>query len=346
MSVRVKRILGIFLSVVCIVTGTGLCGLVCNHPSEETENTVDSFYREPAGSLDAVLIGSSAAGKDYYPHVVWQTAGITSYCMNIAACSANIYSSVLREVLSTQPQTMILVDMDGFLVDDKYQTQEDPIRIWLDSMPRNRNWFETIRKLTPQSTAERLFPFMRYHRNMTSMQVMLPQTIRLLRRQVLGVRDPMKGATVNPTASNKIVRLPDASDLQPQPLSPQSDRVFRAFLEDCRHNGLDNVLFVDLPKADTNASTSERNCLYGARMQYMRRIVQDYGYSVYSYNVLDNPAQLDMKTDYADSLHLTTKGALKFSAYFAAYLAQQYSFPEKSAALASQWNTDVKDIHL
>lgn len=348
MSVKLKRILGILLSLVCIVVGTGICSFVCNHPSEDTENTVASFYREPAGSLDFVLIGSSASGKDYYPHVVWQTSGVTSYCMNIAACSANIYSSVLREVRTTQPQALFLVDVDGFLVDDKFQTEEDPIRIWLDSMPRNRNWFDTIRTLTPQSTAERLFPFLRYHRNMMSLQVYLPQTIRLLRRQMSGMRDPIKGAVLNPTPTKSTLQTLNYADLQskPQPLSPESERVFRAFLEDCKKQGIDNILFVDLPKANSDEASIERNRLYGGRLQYIRQAVQENGYDVYSYNELDNPAQLDLQTDFADTLHLTTKGAQKFSAYFGEYLAQQYTFPEKSDALAAQWDADTKNVRL
>ena len=58
MSVLLKRILGIFLSLLCIITGTGVCCLICNHPSEEAEDTIVSFYREAYGSLDTVMIGS------------------------------------------------------------------------------------------------------------------------------------------------------------------------------------------------------------------------------------------------------------------------------------------------
>jgi hypothetical protein len=73
----VKRILAWLLALVIIAACVAVCSVICNHPSEETENTVSSFYREPAGSLDAVMIGASASGKDFYPHVLLRTEKIT-----------------------------------------------------------------------------------------------------------------------------------------------------------------------------------------------------------------------------------------------------------------------------
>ena len=340
----VKRVLAWLLAVVLIAASVAVCSVICNHPSEETENTVASFYREPAGSLDAVMIGSSACGKDFYPHVLWREEKITSYCMCVAACSGNIYSSVLTEVLSAQPQAVILVDADGFLVEDKFQTETDPIRIWLDAMPRNENRLQTIRALTPDDLPERLFPFYRYHRYMNSLYAYIPVTVRLLEKKLHNVRDPMKGATLNPSPTIAALQTLDVSALQAQPLSAESERVFQAFLEYCKEKELTNVVFVDLPKAYATDEQYERNLLYGARMQTIRSRAQEYGYAAVSYNALQNPAQLDVRTDYADTLHLTTQGAPKFSAWFAAYLQDAYGFSEKDEALAAQWDAYTQGV--
>lgn len=340
----VKRVLAWLLAVVMIAACVAVCSVICNHPSEETENTVASFYREPAGSLDVVMIGSSAAGKDFYPPVIWQTEGITSYCMCIAACSGNIYASVLTEVLSTQPQAAILVDADGFLVEDKFQTETDPIRIWLDCMPRNENRTQTIRALTPDDMPERIFPFYRYHRYMNSLYAYIPITVRLVQKEIHAVRDPMKGATFNPTPTKAALKTTDISDLAAKPLSTESGRVFQAFLDFCKERDLQNVVFVDLPKAYETDEQYERDLLYGARMQYIRERAQAYGYSWISYNALQNPAQLDVRTDYADTLHLTTQGAQKFSAWFASYLQKAYAFPDKDEALDAQWDADTQGV--
>ena len=340
----VKRILAWLLAVALLVSCVAVCSVICNHPSEETENTVASFYREPAGSLDVVMIGSSASGKDFFPHVLWRTEKITSYCMCIAACSGNIYSSVLTEVLSAQPQAVILVDADGFLVEDKFQTETDPIRIWLDSMPRNENRLQTIRTLTPDALPERFFPFYRYHRYMNSLYAYIPITLRLLEKKIHDVRDPMKGATLNPAPTNAELQTLDISALTAQPLSAESERVFQAFLEYCKEKKLQNVVFVDLPKAYSTDEQQERNLLYGARMQTIRERAQACGYAAVSYNALQNPAGLDVRTDFADTLHLTTQGAQKFSAWFAAYLRATYDFSEKDEALAAQWDADTQNV--
>lgn len=58
-------------------------------------------------------------------------------------------------------------------------------------------------------------------------------------------------------------------------------------------------------------------------------------------DALENPAELDLTTDYKDTLHLNSKGGVKFSKWFAHYLKEKYNLPEVDAALAAQWDADT-----
>lgn len=343
MKTVLKRIIALLLSLITIACSLTLFCAICNHPSEVIENTVSSFYREPEGSLDVVMIGSSAAGTDYFPSVVWEKQKITSYCMFVDGCTADIYVSVLKEVLSKQPQAVILIDVDGLIAVDDFKNEEDPIRMWIDSMPKNKNWRETIKELCPDTRWERYFPFSRYHRNMTSLYAMVPLSYRLIKKEVLNVRDPMKGAYANGADWGEEMKHLDIKGMMPEKLTEAKEKFLNELLEYCRSNNLKNVMFVDLPKMYSNENNLSRNKMYGGRTMYIREAAEKYGYSVFSYNELDNPAGL-VNENYANTLHLNTSGGVRFSEYFADYLKDKIEISEKSAETEKRWNEDTAGI--
>ena len=344
MSDVLKRILSLTLSAVVITGCISVCSFVCNHPSEEIENTVSSFYREPDNSLDVVIIGSSAANKDLQPAVIWQQCGVTSYNFSIGACSANIYKSILKEAVSKQSNAIFVVDIDGFVVDDQFQKEKDPIRLWADSIPRNDNHKEVVNKFFADNKAERYYPFIRYHRNMTSLTAYIPITIRLLKKDILQTKDALGGATVNDKKSADVKQF-SSENFGVSEMTTYSMQIFNDFISFCIDKSLKNVIFVSFPKSYNDDSTLKRNIEYSERTNYIRNAVEKYGYIVLDYNSLGNPAQLNYKTDFADTLHLTTEGAVKFSKYFGQYISENYIFSKKSDETVADWNSRTKEAN-
>lgn len=334
-----KRIICFLISSAVVAGCLCLGSVICNHPSEEVENTVDSFYREPENSLDVVMVGSSAFSKDFKPSVIWNKVNITSYCMAIGACSANIYSSIIKEVVTTQPDAILLVDLDGFVNEDKYQLEKPPIRLWLDAMPKNDNHTELIKKYFPDEISESVFPFIRYHRYMTSLAAYIPITFRLAKKAFLNIKDPLGGSTLNNVEPVENAVMYFNTETESEKMTEFSQQVFEEFLDFCREYSIKNIVFVSLPKAYVEDWQLERNTEDSKRMNYIKDAVKESGYTVYDYNTLNNPANLDIEADYADTLHLTTKGAEKFSEYFADWLNENYSFEEKDETVASDWNS-------
>lgn len=343
MKTVLKRILAFVLSLAVIAASIALFSVICNHPSEILENTVSSFYREPEGSLDVVLIGSSAAGNDFIPPVLWKNEKITSYCMFVDGSTVDIYASMLKEVLSRQPQATILIDIDGLIAVDDFKNEKDPTRMWIDSMPKNKNWYETINTLCPDTKWERYFPFSRYHRNMTSLYALVPISYRLTKKKILKLRDPMKGAYANETAWNKEMKRLNISGFAPEKLTDRKEMFFNELLDLCKSSGLENVIFVDLPKTYSTEDNLSRNKLYAGRSMYIKNRAQSAGYLFFSYNELDNPANL-ADSDFANTLHLNKSGGVKFSEYFGNYLTSRVPVSEKSEELVNQWDSDTADI--
>ena len=341
MPLTAKRIICFFVSLMIILSGVAICSVICNHPSEDIENTVSSFYREPENSLDVVFVGSSGASKDFLPSAVWKKTGITSYCFALGACSANIYYSVIKEVLTKQPDALLVIDLDGFLVDDKFQNEKEPIMLWTDSMPKNRNWREVVNRFLPDEKSERYFEFIKYHKNISTVYAYLPMTYRLLNKQINNIRDPLGGATLNRTAqsfADEVKFFDYKAENESQSLTPDSNAVFEDFLVFCEENNLKNIVFVNLPKITHDEFSYNRAVDYYQRTNYIKSKVEKYGYKIYNYSETGNEANLDIETDFADTLHLTTPGAVKFSEAFADYLERNYSFEKKSPEIIRDWN--------
>lgn len=336
-----KKLLRWLTSFVAIILAALMCNFVCSHPSEDVENTVNSFYREPNNTLDFVVIGSSAANKDIYPAVFWQEQKITGYNYSIGACSGNIYSSVLREVLSTQKDALIIIDIDGFLVDDKFQNELDPIRIWLDSIPKNKNWIRSVKELDPENKTEHFFPFIRYHRNMTSIYEYARITASLTEKKLHNTRDAMKGATLNPNIDQVGGTRFFASDDLREPLTEKSDKVFKEFVEECNDVEDIRILFVNLPKKNAYEASVERNIQYSHRANTIKDYVKANNYDYLDLCSEESGLQLE-DSDFTDTLHLSENGAIKFSSYFAKYLAENYEFSEKDDATAKSWDDDFE----
>lgn len=339
MSVKLKRVLCLFISLIIIFGALSAASIICNHPSEDVENTVDSFYRENENGLDVVMVGSSAASKDFQPSILWNAGNITSYCFAVGACSANIYTSIIDEVLTKQPDAVILIDIDGIVVDDKFQAEEGPIKLWIDSMPKNRNHLNMIKKYFSDEPGELLFPILKYHRYMTSLYAYVQISSRLLKKEILDIKDPLGGSTLNNCKPIKNAVQYYNTETGTEKMTELSQQVFEELLEYCRDRSIKNMLFVNLPKSSVEDWQLERNINYSRRTNYIRKTVAQYGYEVYDYNALGNPAGLDETADFADTLHLTTRGAIKFSEYFAGYLNDKYGFSEKNDETALEWNS-------
>ena len=329
-----KRIIKIISSILVIAIITGCCCFVCNHPSEEVENTVDSFYREEAESLDVVFLGSSACSKDFQPIEIWKQSGISSYNYSVGACSSNIYKSILKEIVSKQKKSVIVVDIDGFMVADKFQREEDPVRLWVDSMPKNDNWRSTINELCASSKLERYFPFSRYHRNMVSPHIYLPLTYRLAKKEILKQKDILKGSTLN-ESKIELVGTVNNSGLIAKKLYPLSAKYLKDFLEYAKENTDNEIIFVDLPKAYYDKkSYSEKKHWLSMALQ-LKKDVEAYGYDFYEFNTTQNKKIVNLK-DFADSLHLTTTGGIKFSRFFADVLINKYHI-KPTATGSKEW---------
>ena len=345
-NVYKKRALRISLTVLFLLAAMIGASILSVHPDVLLEKTLHSFYNEENDSLDYVVLGASATQCGIYPAVIYRERSVTGNCLCVNGGDAKIYLSMLKELLSKQSSPLVIVDLDGFT---EYQPVEEyPSSIfWMDSMKRNRNHFETVLRVDPDHALERFFPLIRYHKNLLEPDEWFWFSYYLCFKHET---DPMKGAwyldydRLPPEEMQELRLLEAVTGGESEPLPQTSEELLIEFLEYCKAQKLKNVLFLDMPKAYTSEESREKILSIEKQSAYCQTIVERYGYSVFNYNLLENPASLS-PSDFADRMHLNADGAIRFSAYFAEYLRTNYDFSPCGPEQADRWNEQTEQAY-
>ena len=338
---RFLRIISCVLIVVLVVSGAGL---FCNHPNLLIEGTINSFYNEENDSLDYLLIGASAALNDASPTVIWQKSKLAGNNFSVNGCHSDIYVSMLKESLSKQKNALLVIDVDPFYYDISQGDTYGATSSWIDLMPKNKNWLETIKKCDSQNTIEHFFPILKYHCYSTKAYTFLSQTKKSLTNKQ---PDSLKGWNIlndfqiEQSQINSL-KLFDSNALSPTALEKELETNLYETLDYCKDNNL-NVVFVDYPKSYFNDEKKQIISKTESKLITCENIIRQYGYDVLNYNKLDNPAALT-KNDFADCYHLNKKGAVKFSTFLADYLAENYTFKSHTAQFTDSWDKTAREV--
>ncbi|MGN0005878.1 MAG: hypothetical protein ACI37Z_07895 [Candidatus Gastranaerophilaceae bacterium] len=339
-----KRFLRILASVMILVLCTTVANVLSVHNTEILSVNTDSFYNEPLDSLDYVVIGSSATLENIFPSVIYEETKITGNNISSYGADSRIYKSMLREIVCTQPNALIIVDIDGFTQD--FGNERVPINIWIDSMNHNENWKETINELDKEYWFEHYFPIIRYHKMLMSPGNVYYAIRAVIEYDINRTTNCFKGS--NSSGNTIRIRKNEIENFvclenfisQPIELDEGQENVLYEFLEICQELKIKNVLFIDCPKGYGNIKKYEQLANRENRTNYCSKIINSYGFEVLCYSELDNPISLK-RDDFLDSYHLTEKGAIKFSKYLANYLSENYIFSDKTRDIMDSWENST-----
>lgn len=335
-----KRFLRIVASIMILVLCTTAANVLSVHNTEILSVNTDSFYNEPFDSLDYVVIGSSATLGDILPNVIWNESKLAGNNISSNGADSRIYKSMLKEVVCTQPNALIIVDIDGFTQD--FVEKRDPTNIWIDSMNHNENWKETIKELDKENWEEHYFPIIRYHETLMSPGMVYYAIKGVIDYDIKKITSCTKGAN---TLGNS-VRVPkneienfvclENFISRPIELDDGQENVLYEFLDICQDLKIKNVLFIDCPKGFGSQDKYEQIVQKENKVKYCSDIIISHGFDVLCYSELYNPLAI-CKDDFSDGYHLNEQGAIKFSKFLANYLLENYKFANKSQKIIDSW---------
>lgn len=295
---------------------------------------IHNFYREEENSLDVVLMGASEVFAGFTPGYAYDQYGYTSYLYAIDANPGTLYKSQLKEVLRHQDPQVLLVEVNGFLYTEQEQlANEARLRLYIENIPFSLNKLQTIWEYGYEDKLSCLFPFIKYHgdwnkeRELDNRYYLYTSNER--------TRSVLKGvvtATITDTAEPKY-RLSDCEESKP--LIPETEACLLDFLEYCKAQGLENVIFVRFPHK--LMEESDRDAV--AYANTVGAIAESYGYSYWNLEEEVEMIGIDPMADYYNAHHLNIRGQVKMTDYLSKRMMEECSLVpmEQSEANRSHW---------
>lgn len=299
------------------------------------------FYAEPKNSLDVVFIGASDVFTGFSPADAYDQFGFTSYMYAVDSNSASMNLACLKEILKYQDPQWIIVEVNGYLYDREYMAQESPIRDFAECAPWSVNKVETILSYPIEDKISCFFPFILYHGEFGDDEARRESF--QYRKELYGKQTLLKGVlTDTETLSLDPVRSIQ-NDFGTQELEQSAIEALMGFLDFCKNEGIDNILFVRFPHrvtVDWEYTSYQRSNMVG-------RIVTEQGYTFLSLEQCISEIGLEYDQDFYDNDHLNIYGQEKLTRYLGALLWERYvTAPMKQTPKnRAQWDLAVEYIH-
>ena len=332
------------VKLLCFALAVAVCvGLLQEYAlchADHNRQRVKGFYEEDKQSLDIVYIGASDVYSDIAPGYTYERDGLTSYIFATQANSIRNYKSQLKNVLSRQTPSLIVIELNGALYgDDGEFNEEASLHNYGDNVPLDFTKAEWIAQSVKDNKAEYLFPIIKYHELWSDLSAdqLYRDTVRDDQKRGYNYLKGMLNWTIvypspKPSLNSKLAASAD----QKLPLKEEDEAALRELLEYCRSENLDNVVFTRFPHIVTEKTFDRFK-----RSNTAGDIVAEYGYDYLNFERDFALTGLQEKHDFYNEDHLNIYGQQLFTAYLIDTLKERYALAPRTLSDAQREEWDV-----
>lgn len=303
------------------------------------------FYNEEPNSLDVVFLGASEVFAGYAPGYAYDQFGFTSYLYVTDANEGSLYKYQLKEVLKHQDPQVIFVEAFGFLrgTNDSIIT-EDRMRLLVEGMPMSRNKLDLIREYPVDEKMSYIIPFLKYHANpgmiMGNVKALLNDPLYRDRKSP----SLLKGISTTSTVYEGPGDPGRPDDPEAHVLSQEAEKYLIDFLEYCKQEELDNIVFVNFPRYLENVERHELTSL----VKQVEGIVDQYGYPLLNLQNAMEEAGIDLNTDFYNSHHMNVYGQIKMTEYLGNLVMNEYKITPivQTPEAKANWEASAKNTQV
>ncbi len=281
----------------------------------DRETTLSSFYSEPSGSVDMIIVGSSHVNNGVIPNVFWQESE-RSAC-NVYSWAQPMWTAYhyIIEAFSEQDVELVVLDMYGMTYGNSYMVPQEIDRVNYQTsfnIDMNLNYLSLIQ--TAEHVGIDLRPYEeflnlpRYHARWKNLDA------RMLTYDPHNAKDFLKGYGI----SYQSVPQQQPSFAVTEPYVPYEYCVeyLDKIVQLCEKKNVD-LIFTMVPYIynETEAGID----------LWIEQYAAEHGIPYISY--IGNSAdaiELDYSTDFQDNAHLNYYGAQKVSTHLAQFVKQRY----------------------
>ena len=313
-----KRTLAILLLVLVLVASIDFMNRFLCIPMTSNQTTVINMHHEPAGSIDVLLLGSSATYSGFASAYAYELYGFTSYPYALAGGTCTMWKPALQDALRTQDPELIVVDaFTGGYDPEEIKHRCNQAYTVMTHTHFSKEKIASARELSASidgtNTLSYIIPFLRYHNRVPSNLRKLSDRIELER---FGT-SPLKG--IQNISSARKLRQPDESGFSDEtlPLDPDTERIIRDFMDYCKSRDI-KVLFVKYPSVLSRKHPEE--LLVNFRANRILEIADEYSFSTLDLQKRFYEIGLDEKKDFYNHGHTNVRGQKKITAFLGDYI--------------------------
>ena len=299
---------------------------------------IEGFYQEQRDSLDVVFIGASDIYTSFMPGRAYEKYGFTSYLLASESITSEGVITAVKEVVRTQHPGIIVIEANAFLYgNSENETNEGHIHKFFDNLPLSINKLQYIQKNVPENQKwEYLFPLIKYHGLWTE----LPDRVNMMASNLsLDIRgyNYLKGyrstahifKSTKPSLNSKLSEETGELDLD-----PKLEKNLFDLLDYSKEQNL-NILFVRAPHYVTEKTYDRVK-----RSNKMASILEERGFSYYSFEKYASDIGIDDSRDFYNEDHMNVYGAIKFTDFLAEGLVsgENLSIDPLTDSQAENWS--------
>ncbi len=280
----------------------------------EVKDLFNGFYAQEENTLDVIMIGSSPVYPFYSAPKLWGELGITCYPLSSHVQRPSAALPLLKEAYKTQKPEVVVFEMRMYTMEDgDMENNMAYARGVTDNMKYSLNRIYAVNRLV-SDVSERYtyyFDIFKYHSNWKT--IVLPEQLACFKYEK---PHPLMGFVIKDEVGPlEEERIPDCMGLAGKTPIPteQEERLYE--LLDYLKEQNQQALFIVSPYRIEPKEQEMYN--------YMRPIIQSYGYDFVNMNEYYAEIGIDFTTDYYDyGGHVNTLGAEKCTAYLGKLLEQ------------------------
>ena len=302
---------------------------------------VTGLYAERKNSLDMVYIGGSAAFVYYSPIDAYQNYGISSYVYAADNMQAELYTTMVKEILKTQKPKLIVIDARAFQYREKdLKPNEISYRVFLRGFKYNLDRYKLINKIVPkylkQGTLTYHLDLGLYHTEES-----IPSFRKTFNIMFDKNKNLDKGFYLVPKAVN--IYKYDRDTKEEMKIASESEKLLNELLDYLEKRNV-KALFVVSPYLQTKTEKMNFN--------YIEKIIKSRNQDFLDANDYIKEMNLNYAYDFIDIDHVNIYGAEKYTEFLTKYLVNNYKLPDRRGEklydedfnnLIPKWNQNVEE---
>lgn len=337
MKKYMKRILGIILMIVAVSAVSLVLQDLIMYRDDVDAFRIKAFYREPADSLDYVMMGSSEIMWGYVAGEAYRTTGLTSSPFAFPVNPVELWKYEMADIERAQHPKLLVIETNGALyTEDRYIHSNFCVETLADNMPLSKNRLKLISDLA-HHPLERLLPILKYHYKWPKIRRLENNRNLMLRKQGYARLRGAQSLLFRAEEPSKNLREADdtTADLHEEP-----NEYLEEFLKEAQKSGIENILFIEYPHVIDNKESYERQ----QRANRAGEMIRDAGFEYISFMDKLDEIGLDPVKDFSDSDHMNARGQKKFSIYISEFLKDKYDLEprEQTEKNKARWEDSAE----